>query len=183
MFVATADPAADALPWLGTVGILLLAATAAALWLIVSRLRQMEARLHSLDRLNEIKGSIERLLEPEDALELRRLEHVLIDIRDGEKRVEDRLLAVVEASRGAAGALPIGGATALAERVVNRLLALGYERVQLVTPMEEIGKLANGDGEVLVEARRDGAPCKGRVSVRKGALADIQIQSAYSAFP
>jgi hypothetical protein len=182
-----AAPATDSLPWLGVAGLLLLAACVAALSLIVARLRHMESRLERLDRLEDLKGTLDRIAGREDDLDVRRLEHVLIDIRDGQKRVEDRMLSVIEtrASGGlaAGGALPVGNATALAERVVNRLLALGYERVQLVTPMEDVGRLAAGDGEIVVEARRDGATCKGRVSVRKGALTDVQMQSAYSAFP
>ena len=55
--------------------------------------------------------------------------------------------------------------------------------MQLVTPREDLARLVQGDGEVLVEARRDGASCKGRVSVRGGVLSDVQIQAAYSAFP
>lgn len=195
MLLEPAEPAlADALPWLGVVSVLLLAAVAAAAWVIAARLKQAEARLSRLEKLDPILAALERVVKSEDGLDLRRLEHVLIDIRDGQNRVENRLLAVVESGRGtggsprgagtgSGGALPVSGASALAERVVNRLLALGYERVQLVTPIAEIAKLVDGDGEIQVEARRDGAPCKGRISVRAGALADLQIQSAYSAFP
>ena len=78
-----------------------------------------------------------------------------------------------------------GSAASLADRVVTRLLALGYERVQLVTPFAKIAELLEGagDGEVTVEARRDGAACKGKILVKRGAIADVQMQSAYSTFP
>jgi len=179
---------------------LLLAATTTALWLILAGLKRMERRLSHLDRLAEIEGALRKFQEEHGALDLRRLEHVLIDIRDGQKRVEDRTLAVLEAARAAEyapGALEVSApasgaaagaasATALADRIVTRLLALGYERVQLVTPLATVAEFlqsAAGDGDVSVEARRDGAACKGRILVRRGAIADVQLQSAYSTFP
>jgi hypothetical protein len=166
----------------------MLLATALAVWVSALHLKTIERRLAELDRLSEIKSAIQPLVDSRGELDLRRLEHVLLDIRDGQRRVEERLLSVLESSQvrsihGEALELAAPGASSLADRVVTRLLALGYERVQLVTPAEELSKLAEGDGEILVEARRDGAPCKGRVSVRGGRLTDVHIQAAYSAFP
>jgi len=174
---------------------LLLGACAAAVWVLVVRLGKVEKKLAPLDRLEEIQKAITKTQEEASALDLRRIEHALIDIRDGQKRVEDRTLAVLEAAQGGPripGALATAGAGsgaasggALADRIVTRLLALGYERIQLVTPLAKIAELAAGttDGEVSVEARRDGAACKGRLFVKQGAIADVQIQSAYSVFP
>jgi hypothetical protein len=174
----------------GVCAVLAAAAGAAAFaaWLIVARSKRVEAKLARLDRLDDVARDVARIAQGGGDLDLRRLEHVLIDIRDGQKRVEDRLLAVVEASSAIKGgpnalALHSGGANALADRVVTRLLALGYERVQIVTPSADVARMVDGDGDVLIEARRDGAPCKGRVSVRHGVLTDVQIQAAYSAFP
>lgn len=185
----TAEAGTAALVTLAAASVALLAAAVAALWLVVARLRRIESKTAHLERLEGIQGTFERMQEERGGLDLRRLEHVLIDIRDGQKRVEDRMLAVLERPGGAGrspGALePIGAATAatLAERIVTRLLTLGYERVQIVTPSEEIGEMVGGDGEVTVEARREGAACKGRVVVRRGAIVDVQLQSAYTAFP
>ncbi len=178
---------------------LLLGACAAAVWVLVVRLGRLEKKLAPLDRLEEIQKSIQKTQEDAGALDLRRIEHALIDIRDGQKRVEDRTLAVLEAAQGGPripGALATTGSapgaahssasgSALADRLVTRLLALGYERIQFVTPLAKIAELAEGktDGEVSVEARRDGAACKGRIFVKQGAIADVQIQSAYSVFP
>ena len=178
---------------------LLLGACAAAVWVLVVRLGKVEKKLAPLDRLEEIQKAITKTQEDTGALDLRRIEHALIDIRDGQKRVEDRMLAVLEAAQGGPripGALVTAGAapgsahgsnsgSALADRIVTRLLALGYERIQLVTPLAKIAELAEGktDGEVTVEARRDGAACKGRIFVKQAAIADVQIQSAYSVFP
>ena len=174
---------------------ILLGACAAAVWVLVVRLGKVEKQLAGIDRLEEIQKTLQKFQEDASALDLRRVEHALIDIRDGQKRVEDRTLAVLEAAQGGPrtpGALAPAGAaaggstgTALADRIVTRLLALGYERIQLVTPMARIAELAGGaaDGDISVEARRDGAACKGRILVSKGAIADVQIQSAYSIFP
>ena len=71
----------------------------------------------------------------------------------------------------------------VAERVVNRLLALGYERVELIGGAEELAGLAHTDGQVLVEARRDGVPCKGRVTIRSGRIEAVHLQPAFPAFP
>jgi len=187
-----AAPPADGLSvetWVALAACVLIALSAIAAWTLVVRLKNIEARLRELDRLAEIKSAMQPLVDGHGDLDLRRVEHVLIDIRDGQRRVEERLLAVIESSQqrgihsSAIEPAAAASASALADRVVTRLLALGYERVQLVTPREDLARLVQGDGEVLVEARRDGASCKGRVSVRGGVLSDVQIQAAYSAFP
>jgi len=184
-----ADAGTAALLALAAASVVLLAVLGAGVWLALARLKRMEAKAAHLERLERIEGLVEQLKAERGELDLRRLEHVLIDIRDGQKRVEDRMLAVLERSAGAkrgAGALETvaaGSAEALSDRIVTRLLALGYERVQLVTPQEKIGEMIAGDGEVTVEARREGAACKGRIVVRRGAIVDVQLQSAYTAFP
>ncbi len=164
------------------------AAAAIAAWLGLAWAKRVEAKLAQIDRLEGVARDVARIAQSGGDLDLRRLEHVLIDIRDGQKRVEDRLIAVVEsaaAMKGGSSALALhsGGANALTDRVVTRLLALGYERVQIVTPNTDIVRMVEGDGDIVIEARRDGALCKGRVSVRRGVLTDVQIQAAYSAFP
>jgi hypothetical protein len=186
---APADALSPILSWLGVAACVILVGTVIAAWVCAAHLKSIEKRLAELDRLSELKTAIQPLVERGGDLDLRRLEHVLIDIRDGQRRVEERLLAVIESNHSrsmhtsALEASSAAGASTLADRVVTRLLALGYERVQLVTPSAELAELSQRDGEILVEARRDGAPCKGRVSVRGGRLTDVQIQAAYSAFP
>jgi len=117
------------------------------------------------------------------------VEHLLIDLRDAQQRLEDALLRSLEAVRGPAlageGAGPgsASGGEGLGERVVNRLLALGYERAQIVTPSEKLLELAADDGEVLVEARQGGVLHKGRIVVRGGRLTDVDVHPSYSIFP
>jgi hypothetical protein len=69
----------------------------------------------------------------------------------------------------------------LAERTTNRLLALGYERIQVLNDADELAALE--DGEVRVEALREGVVCKGRVLVRAGHLAEVEMRTAHGMFP
>jgi hypothetical protein len=177
------------LPWIVLVFGLLLAACAVALWMLVAHARGLERLERRLAVLEELAALLRKLTSEREDIDLRRLEHVVIDIRDGQKRTEDVLLRAVEAQvKQAAGgrngkpsaALP--GPT-LGERVVNRMLALGYERVQIVSPPESIARLSDADGEILVEAHRQGALHKGRVLVRSGTISDVELQPSYSIFP
>ena len=193
------------LPWLGVLLLLGVGACVACLWILVQRSRPLETLGERLDALEELRRSLARLVEQRADLDLRRIEHVLIELRDAQRRLEDVLLRAAQSARAPsdpaapAGGGPAGG-SALAERVVNRLLAMGYERVQIVTSSEELERLAagpraagngsapndgppRGSGEIAVEARRGGVLCKGRVQVRAGALLEVELLPAYSAFP
>jgi hypothetical protein len=186
----------DLLDWTAlslAVGLLaLLGALVALLVRVQLRLARMEQSLSALGALESTARSVEKLAARETELDLRRLEHVLIDLRDGQRRTEDRLLSLLENGRaggGPSGALvgalvgaQISGPE-LQERILTRLLALGYERIVFITSAPEIAALPNLEGPVLVEARRDGVACKGRVILRAGSIHDVQMQSAYSAFP
>jgi hypothetical protein len=117
---------------------------------------------------------------------VRRLEQVLIEIRDGSKRLEDALLRsqrAASATELAAPTSPGAPGADLGERVTNRMLAQGYERIVVVTPREQFAAILESGGEIQVEARRDGAPCKGKAVFKGGALVDVVMQSAYATFP
>jgi hypothetical protein len=162
----------------GAVGILLLFAA----------VRRLERKLAALDRLPNLEAALAKLAERESMLDLRRTEHTLIDIRDGLKRLEERLLAVAETRMRDAQTLPAiqggpGSGGFVSDRILARLLALGYERIQVVTPADEMAAWTDGDGWAIVEARRDGALCKGRVRVARGLVGAVELQPAYSAFP
>lgn len=178
---------ANGLLWIAALGCALLAGGVYLLWRLLARIRELEAQLRPLSSLEPAARAVERLAQVERDLDLRRIEHVLIDLRDGQRRTEDRLLSLLEGGRaGAMGgthALSVGGPAELQERILTRLLALGYERIVFVTPSNEISALPGGDGPVQVEARRDGVVCKGRVILRGGAIHDVQLQSAFAAFP
>jgi hypothetical protein len=213
---ASSDALLQVLVWIAIAATLAVLSGTVAAWLAYVRARRIEERLGLLQSLERIDAALARFSESHAELDLRRLEHVLIDLRDGQRRVEERLLAVVEAAHSGAlareshtgafaqgpgeaagtpgregvpalpappGAAARSTAGALAERAVTRLLALGYERIGIVTPEAELAALSDADGEILVEARRDGAPCKGRVLLRGGRIADVQMQAAYSIFP
>ncbi len=160
--------------------------------------RRLEQRLGSLDRLKGLESALQKLAEREAAIDLRRTEHTLLDVRDQLKRLEERLLAVSERSVREAGdrsahagigtelarvATPAATASLVTDRILSRLLALGYERIQIVTSTDDLALLGDSDGAAVIEARRDGALCKGRVRVAHGLVGAIEVQPAYSAFP
>lgn len=174
-------------PWL--LGLCVVAAACAALgvWLVHARLRELQALGERLAVLDEIKSALVRVAKEREDLDLRRIEHVLIEMRDGQRRLEDTLLRAAQGgAKPTEGATPrAGDAAGLGERIVQRLLAHGYERVQIIPTLDELTKLFEADGanEVLVEARRNGVLCKGRVLVRDGVVVDVELQPAYSMFP
>lgn len=171
--------------WVVVAAAIIALAATVGIWTLVARVRDLRRQSERLATLDEILHKVSELVAARDDLDLRRLEHVLIDMRDAQGRLEDAFLRAVEvtASPGEGnGSVAVGG-QGLGERVVNRLLALGYERVQLVTRPEELAELTGGDGEVLVEARRGGALYKGRVVIRAGRLTDVEINPSYSIFP
>lgn len=157
----------------------------ALLWVLLGRLRALEARAAALERLEVIQAALARLLETRDDLDLRRMEHLLVDLRETQERLEDALLRTVESAHGRADPRAIVPHTPddVGERIVNRLLALGFERVQIVTRSEKLVELASSGGEVLVEARRQGVLHKGRVVIRGGRISDVEVHPAYSIFP
>jgi len=154
------------------------------LWLVTYRTRDLDRRLRKLDGLEELHALLGRLVSDRGDLDLRRLEHVLVDIRDGQRDVSEQLLRAAESvpmagEAPAAPASPVG----LGERATNRLLAMGYERVQIVTDTPLLDEIGEGDGEILVEAHRQGALHKGRLIVRGGRITDVEVHPTYSTFP
>jgi hypothetical protein len=110
----------------------------------------------------------------------------LIDMRDGLKRLEERVLA----AQSPAIATPVTSDLLipapplnLSERITNRLLAHGFGEVQILIDDEELNRLHQQDGEVVVEARRAGVLHKGRVPIRNGRIDRVEMNPAYSVFP
>ena len=170
-------------------GVLILVALGRIATMLVKQGEAM-AKLDDLKWLGEIQGSMTKMREDRDDLDLRRLEHVLVDIHDGNKRLEEKLTltlehAATEKQSTAESMRPPNLQPGLGERIVNRLLALGYSGVQIVTEAEQLIQLGNeaGTGEVIIEARRDGAHFKGRVLMQDGIIADVAIKPAYDMFP
>lgn len=177
---------AVSLPWLVALGVLGTAATGAGVWMLLRELRGLALLGERLSVLDDIRATLARVAKEREDLDLRRIEHVLIELRDGQRRLEDLLLRSSQAGLGAPQApTASAGAIGLSERIVQRLLAQGFERVQVVPSLEELAKLAEAGGvhEVPIEARRNGVLCKGRVLVRDGVLIDVEVQPAYSMFP
>lgn len=160
-----------------------------AAWATHARVSEVRGHVASLEHLGEMARDVRELVRDRSDLDLRRIEHVLVELRDTQARLEDVLLRHADATRqalvrgdaGTALSLPVGDD--MGERAVNRLLALGYDRVQIITRADKLAELQGGDGEILVEARRDGVLHKGRVLVRSGRVANVELHPAYSIFP
>lgn len=199
---AALPPGTASLPLLEEAALLLLlGGILLALLLGLRRVAKLESRLSSrMEPLERIEASAQRLAESHGDLELRRLEHALIDIRDGLRRQEDRLGSLLDALEEARQNPPspaLGGdggagdpaqalrsrAGGLRDRIVSRLLALGFERIEVLTAVEELETILQSGGEVLLSARRGGAQHKGRAVVRDGSLVDVHMRASYEAFP
>jgi len=176
----------EAALWLGFALVLLAVGGLALLWFVLNRLERLVATLAPLGGLGELERTVRGALAERDGVDLRRIEHLLIELRDGSRRLEEQLLRLAEARAGVGSSgtalVPFSSST-VGERILNRLYALGYERVELVTPSAEVEALAQGEGEVRVEARRQGALCKGRVRLRAGRIEAVQLEPAYPIFP
>lgn len=173
----------------GLVVFLALVAVGGALIHLAGRANHQAESLAPLARLASIEALLRQLAERGGELELRRLEHVLIDIRDGQKRLEERLTRLLEERGGRDAAGPVGvpvtsEQSSLSERVTTRLIAMGFERIEIVTPLEDLEVAAGAaESEVVVEARRGGAMHKGRVLLQDGAISDVRLRSSYEAYP
>jgi hypothetical protein len=161
---------------------------ALGLWAVVKRLDKLIALEKRLDVLDDVRSALSGIAKERGDLDLRRIEHVLIELRDGQRRLEDSILRATQAALRPA---PVGEPSAphphdsLAARIIARVVAQGFERVLLVPSHEELERLtaAGGAQEVLVEARRNGVLCKGRVLLRDGAVTDVELSPAYTLFP
>ena len=159
---------------------------AAGVWSLVASLRKLREEASRLSVLEELDQKLARLVAERRDLDLRRIEHAILELRDAQRRQEDAFLSAVEGRRHEPAHTEVltgPSDEAVGERVTNRLLSLGYERVQIVTRKEKLAELARRDGEVLVEARRDGVLYKGRASLRAGRITDVELNPAYSIFP
>lgn len=185
LLLADPESFASLLAWIAGASLVALIVVIWQLWRMNAVLAEQAERMEALQGLEEIAESLEVLAKGSDELGRRRLEHVLIDIRDGHKRFEERWLAQMEKIGGASGAMPgiDPQATSLSERITNRLLAMGFERIEVLSPVEEVEAIGDGDGEVRVEARRGGMAHKGQVLLREGSIADVRLRDGYDAFP
>lgn len=142
--------------------------------------------------LAELEERSKRLQAERADIDARRTEHVLIDIRDGLKGLEDAVIqaasrpVVVERPAEPSGSHEVPApdpADLVLERVQNRLAALGYDRVQIVGERELFEMAAVGRTEIPLEARRAGVLHKGRAVVEKGRIVDVRMDPPYALFP
>lgn len=194
-----ADGAADSagldwlVPWLA-VGVL--AGLAAAVIYLQRLARATEALGEQAQQagaqLESLHASLARFAATREDLDLRRLEHLLVDLRDQGGRTEETLLRAVQTGRSEGGSSsdPAGAATAVAtwvERIENRLLSLGYAQVQVFLEREKIAELDDSSERepisVPVEALRREVLHKGCVRVHAGRIVDVELNPPYAMFP
>ena len=175
----------EAGPWF----LLSLAGLAAAgvilLFTLVKRLREISGRLEQLEGIEGLERSLSGLKEVGDSVDLERLEHLVEDLRDTNRRIGRQLVDLTEQSVTEPdlqeSSRPVG--PLLGERITNRLIVLGCERIELLVGAGDLERIAAEGGEVGFEARRDGAMAKGRVEVADGRLVNVDISTSHQMFP
>jgi hypothetical protein len=184
---APSDALVVLVPWLLAAILCATLSVAVGCWMLFARVKEFEHVATRLTMLEEINAALSRLARDREDLDVRRLEHLLIEIRDGQRRMEEHLLRAAQSGARTSDSpgAPSTDARGLSERIVQRLLARGFEQVQVVPTLDELARLFAADGlnEVLIEARRNGVLCKGRALVQGGAVVDVEMQPAYSMFP
>jgi len=164
---------------------ILAAAGVVILFTLAKRLREISERLEQLDRLEGLERSLSGLKEVGEAVDLERLEHLVEDLRDTNRRIGRQLVDLTEQSVTEQDlqetSRPVG--PLLGERITNRLIVLGCERIELLVGAGDLEHIAAEGGEVAFEARRDGAMAKGRVEVADGRLVNVDISTSHQMFP
>ena len=172
-------------PWAELATAILAAAGVLFLFRLSNRLDGVSGRLKQLEGLERIEGSISALKEVADTVDLERLEHLVEDLRDTNRRIGRQLVDLTEGSvteqSTSSQERPVG--PMLAERITNRLIVLGCERIELLVGAGDLERMAAEGGEVAFEARRDGAAAKGRVQIADGRLVDVQVSTSHQMFP
>ena len=176
-------------PWLLVLAVLMAGGGLACLWALLQRQAELvETARRQETELGELRGLAAGWIATREGLDLRRIEHVLVDLRDAQQRTEDALLRSIEArarveQASAERVDPEGEVEALLERVTNRLLSLGYERIQLLADREALAAAGDARFEIPAEARRAGVVHKGGVIVQSGRIVDVRLRPPYAMFP
>ena len=155
------------------------------LYLLYSRAVRMDARLKDLEGLARLEETLGELKDGANGVDLERVEHLLEDLRDTNRRIGRQLIDLTEQSVSEPDPnetrRPVG--PLLGERITNRLIVLGCERIELLVGAGDLERIAAEGGEVGFEARRDGAMAKGRVEVSDGRLVNVDISTSHQMFP
>lgn len=181
---ALIDPTALG-PWPELVVAAAALAGVALLYLLYRRAVRMDERLKDLEGLARLEESLAVLKEGASGVDLERVEHLLEDLRDTNRRIGRQLIDLTEQSVTEPDPhepnRPVG--PLLGERITNRLIVLGCERIELLVGAGDLERIAADGGEVGFEARRDGAMAKGRVEVSDGRLVNVDISTSHQMFP
>ena len=154
--------------------------------LIHLRMVRFELYLKEMAGIRTLNQRLESLAEALSRVRLDRVEQLLQQLHEDVRAVQRATSAVEESLVRQPAPLPAvlapaSGAGRVQAVVETRLFQLGYSGLRLLTDLTALP--AEGDVEIMVECERGGMPCKGRVTVRNGAVRDVQIQTAAQTFP
>jgi hypothetical protein len=156
--------------------------------LIHLRMVRFEQYLKEMAGIRLLNQRLETLAEALSRVRLDRVEQLLQQLHEDMRAVQRATSAVEETLvrqpppiQNAAVLAPVSGAGRVQAVVETRLFQLGYSELRLLSDLTALP--AEGDVEILVECEKAGMPCKGRVTVRNGAVYSVQIQSAAQTFP
>jgi len=172
-------------PWADLIAAAAAIAGVALLYLLYTRIARVDERLKDLEGLARLEETLKGLKDGATGVDLERVEHLLEDLRDANRRVGRQLIDLTEQtvseSVSQETSRPVG--PLLGERITNRLIVLGCERIELLVGSGDLERIAAEGGEVGFEARRDGALAKGRVEVADGRLVNVDISTSHQMFP
>jgi hypothetical protein len=157
-------------------------ALAAGAWAIAGRIRRAERALLDLRRLGEIGDRVHTIGEVVSRLDLSRLEGPLRELVEAAPRIERALWKVEEAAARPAASAGAEDGEGVVRTIEVRLRQLGYERVRV---LEVEAPSPEGPEECAfpVEAVRGEVAHKGKVVVRRGVVAEVQLRPAHGFFP
>jgi len=147
---------------------------------LYQRMSRFEGYLRDLQGIQLLNERLKSLVDGLEALGTKRIEEQLREIQELLERTlqEGRRPAdVVLHTDGEAGPVPLR----LVDVVEQKLYNLGYTRVSVLTDLSEVNP-----GEpvrVTVEAWKDGAMYKGSLTLHGSAVIEMDLRSAYTAFP
>ena len=148
--------------------------------ILYQRLSRFEGYLRDLQGIQLLNERLKSLVDGLAALGTKEIEGQLREIQE----LLDRNLE--QGSRNTEFVFPPGaeggrGPASLVDVVESKLYNLGYKRVSVLTDLSEAN--ASEPIRVSVEAWKDGALHKGSLTLHGTAVIEMDIRSAYTAFP
>ncbi len=140
------------------------------------RLARYEAYLRDLEGIQALNERLKDLVEGLKSLGTKRLEGQLAEIQELLAEIRDRL-----ARSPGREAEDAGPGTNLLEICERKLYAMGYDEVRVLTDLNDVNPLE--PVRIVVEAKKNGVPCKGHLVLHGTAVTELDLQRGYASFP